>query len=54
MLWYRVLQNTICCGTLHVTPYRLYANKGQLKCTPVAGTHNVNSYHQTEICWEEV
>jgi hypothetical protein len=24
MLWYKLLQNTIYCGTLHLTSYQLY------------------------------
>ncbi len=26
MLWYKLLQNTISCGTLQFTSYRLYEN----------------------------
>jgi hypothetical protein len=39
MLWLELLQNTICCGTLHVTSYQLYESSGTGKRppNPVAG-----------------
>lgn len=45
MLWYKLLQNTICCGTLSFTSYRLYGVEEDFS--------NAVSVPQIKKCWEE-
>ncbi|MCG3210627.1 MAG: hypothetical protein FOGNACKC_04258 [Anaerolineae bacterium] len=48
MLWVQLLQNTICCGTLHFTSYRFYQNSslGEGPVTPTAGKWSSLPHHK--------
>jgi hypothetical protein len=48
MLWCKLLQNTICCGTLHFKSYRLYVGK------VTTATYALNNLLRTEFAEEEV
>lgn len=45
MLWYKLLQNTICCGTLGFTSYWLYGIERVFS--------NAVGVPQMRKCWKE-